>query len=449
MTTNTILQEYAAAVAGLLAHGGYERTGDANEAKRWDIDHVVTYLNEAGRPDARHTVHIAGSKGKGSVATMVDSILRASGEHTLLLTSPDLHEARERIRIDGTTVAYTEFTALANRLLADPAAANWSYFELLTMMGWFAGAQNSCTWQILEVGLGGRLDTTNAVSSKEVAVITPIDLEHTSILGNTIPQIAAEKAGIINGPSDVVVAPMRESALDVIRSHSAKMAATLHSVTEKCALRVTSQNLAGQHLDLKTPVRTYRGLRLPLVGPHQAENAAVAVLASELALANVDKELSKSAVEKGLATVNFRGRFEILEQNPVIILDGLHTPLAAKRFRETLATLSLPSTRVFVVGLLSGKEILGIADALVLEGDTVIVVAPATSRSAVPREVSKAFTQVGAVTQEAQNIPDAIDLARSTAGEQGVVFVVGSLYTVSEARELLLGVTGDRGLGLR
>ncbi len=449
MTTDTALEAYVAAVRRLLDHGGYERTGDPAEAKRWGIDHITAYLEAAGRPDARHTVHVAGSKGKGSTATMVESILRAAGAHTLLLTSPDLHQARERIAIDGEPIDHARFAAVAGRLLADPPSAGWSYFELLTVMGWLAGADAGCEWQVLEVGLGGRLDTTNAVLAKEVAVITPIDLEHTAILGDTIPQIAAEKAAIIGGPCEVVVAPMRESALDVVRSRAAEAAATLHEVAEECAVRVSSQSLEGQRLDLRTPLRTYRGLRLPLVGPHQAENAAAAVLAAELALAAAGEQLPEQAVKEGLAAVRCPGRFEVLKRDPLVVADGLHTPLAARRFRQTVDALSLPRPRVLVVGLLAGKQTAGVAEALVEEGDTVIVAPPASQRAADPGEVAQAFTQAGAATQQAPDVPAAIERAIAIVGERGAVFVVGGLYTAAEARELLLAVAGDRAFGLR
>ena len=217
------LAAYADALRRLLAHGGYERTGRAAEAKKWDVEHIVAYLEATGRPDRRNAVHVAGSKGKGSVSTITEAILReaiaAEGGHTLLITSPDLHTARERIAIDGRPIDHATFTRIAGRVLDDPAAEGWSYFELLTVMGWLAGAEVGCDWQVVEVGLGGRLDTTNAMaaSSKAATVITPIDLEHTEILGDTIPKIAAEKAGIIVSDAPVIAAPMRASALEVVR----------------------------------------------------------------------------------------------------------------------------------------------------------------------------------------------------------------------------------------
>ncbi|MBM4415596.1 MAG: bifunctional folylpolyglutamate synthase/dihydrofolate synthase, partial [Chloroflexi bacterium] len=292
------LRAYVEAMRRLLGRGGFERTGDPNEARRFRLDHVNAYLDAASRPDRRHTVHVAGSKGKGSTAAMAESVLRAAGAHTLLLTSPDLHQARERIAIDGAALGYASFAAIVERLLADSAVRGWSYFELLTVAGWIAGAEADCDWQVLEVGLGGRLDTTNAVAAKHVAVITPIDLEHTAILGDTYAAIAREKAGIVRGPCAVVTSPMRASALDAIREYVRAAGATLHEVPEECALRTLGQTLECQTFDLRTPLRTYRALRLPLLGPHQLENAAAAVRAAELAWAAADEgaELPAAAV---------------------------------------------------------------------------------------------------------------------------------------------------------
>lgn len=443
------LRAYAAAVRALLAHGGYERTGDTAQARRWDITHVAALLDRLGRPDRRRTVHVAGSKGKGSTATLTEAILRAAGAHTLLLTSPDLHAARERVAIDGAPIAHGAFAAAAEQVLALPETATWSYFEVLTLLGWLAGSAAGCDWQVLEVGLGGRLDTTNAVAGKDVAVITPIDLEHTAILGDTIRAIATEKAGIITGPCEVVTAPMRASALDVVRARAAEQGATVHAVPDECALHVREHDLHGQHFDLRTPLRTYRGLRMSLVGPHQAENAATAVRAAELAWAATGAELSEDAVHAGLEGVRMPGRFEVVREQPLVIVDGLHTPLAARRFRQTLDAVQPARPHVFVLGLLGGKDTVGVAEALLTPGDAVVVTAPQTPRAADPGEVARICIAAGAEVQRAPTVAAAIEAARALAGERGTVLVTGSLYTVAEAREALLPIMGDRALGLR
>ena len=450
------LAAYVGAMRRLLARGGYERTGSAAEAKRWGLDHIVAYLDAHGRPDRRNTLHVAGSKGKGSVATIVEAILRealppGSGARTLLLTSPDLHSARERIAVDGLPVDHATFTRAATRLLDDPATEGWSYFEMLTVMGWLVGAEAGCDWQVVEVGLGGRLDTTNAMASasKAAVAITPIDLEHTEILGDTIPLIATEKAGIIVGDAPVIVAPMRASALEVIRARATDQGAPLHIVADECAMRVTAHNLEGQTLDLRTPLRTYRGLKSPLIGPHQSENIATAVRAAEEAFSARNVELPEQAVHRGVASARMSGRFEMVRQRPLTILDGLHTPLAARRFRQAIDGVAVPKRRIWVIGMLAGKDAAAILAPLIGEGDDVIVAAPPTQRAADIGDLVRAVRETGAIPQRASSIGAAIDLATEQAGERGAVIVAGSLYTVAAAREHILGIVGDHLLGLR
>ena len=408
-------------------------------------------------------MHVAGSKGKGSVATITEAILREAfaeaGGRTLLITSPDLHSARERIAIDGRPIDHATFARVGTQLLDDPAAEGWSYFELLTVISWLAGAEAGCDWQVVEVGLGGRLDTTNAMAaaSKAATVITPIDLEHTEILGDTIAKIAAEKAGIIVSPAPVIAAPMRASALEVIRARAAEQGATLHEVAEECAMRVTAHSLEGQTLDLKTPVRTYRALKSPLIGAHQSENIATAVRAAEEAFAyrlgansgDSNAALPEQAVMRGVASARMPGRAEVVRQRPLTILDGLHTPLAARRFRQAIDAVAVPKRRVWVIGMLGGKDAPAILEPLIGEGDDVIVAPPPTQRAADVGDLVRAARDLGAIPQRASSIGDAIDRATEQAGERGAVIVAGSLYTVAAAREHLLGIVGDRELGLR
>lgn len=443
------IRAYVGVMRELLAHGGFERTGDVLAAKKWDFDHITRWLDAHDRPDARPTVHVAGSKGKGSVSSMTASILRAAGAHTLLLTSPDLHSARERIQVDGAPLDYREFAEVARALLDDPDAAGWSYFEMLTVMGWIAGQRAACDWQVVEVGLGGRLDTTNAVASKQVAVVTPIDLEHVQILGDSIPGIAREKAGIITGPCEVVVPPMRASAIDVVRERTAEVGATFHALTEECAIRVVSSGLEGQKLDVRTPVRTYRNLETALVGPYQVENLVTALRAAELAWASQGDELPEDAARNGLRRFRMPGRFEVLQRKPLVVIDGLHTPLAARRFMEGLRALPVPKRRVWILGVLSDKAVDQLAQSLFTEGDDVIVVPVGSARSAQVSDVVRSVNATGAIAQRATSVADGIDRASELVGPSGAILVVGSLYVAAAAREHLLGIAGDHALGVR
>jgi len=449
------LRTYTSATQRLLAHSGFELSGNTADAARWDIDHIHTYLGHHDRPDDRPTVHVAGSKGKGSIATMTEALLRfalpavAGAARTMLNTSPDLHTARERISFDGVAITPGQFAQIAERVLAESATERWSYFELLTVMAWHAAADARCAWQVLEVGLGGRRDTKNAISSKAVAVIAPIDREHTAILGETIPEIAAEKAGIIIGPCEVVISPQRASALDPIREVAAAAGATTHEIAEECTLRVSNSSLNAVEFDLRTPERTYRKLQVQLLGQHQAENAATAVRAAELALAAQGIELNEVVAREALAQVQLPGRGEVIRQHPLTIVDGAHTALAAKRLRQALNQSSVPKPQVIILGLLNDKDADSITRALVSPADQVIVYAPAHPRAADPSEIKVLVRATGATVTTAPNIAVALERGTALAGERGALIVTGSMYSVAEAREALLAISGDRALGLR
>lgn len=444
------LAAYVTTARRLLAHTGFERTGDPRSARRFRLDHVTDYLTERGRPDARATVHVAGSKGKGSTATMVEAILGAAGGHTLRLTSPDVHSARERIAVGGEPIAPAFFAELAEELLADPASSGWSYFELLTVMGWLAAERAGCDWQVLEVGLGGRLDTTNAVAAKHVAAILPIDLEHTAILGGTIREIAAQKAGILTGPCACVVAPMRDSAARVVATRAAEVGADVHAVAEECAATLRRHTLEGQTLDLRTPLRTYRRLELPLLGQHQAENAATAVRAAELAWEREHAaELPEGSVREGLAGVRLPVRLEPVRRRPLAILDGMHTPLAARRVAQALDDLAVPAPRVLLFGMLAGREPKALIAELRGAIDLAVVAPPDSPRADDPGRAARALADAGVPTQRASSVEGGFAHAEALASDGGCVVVGGSLYTAAEARELLLPIGGDRALGLR
>src|SRR5690606_8890235 len=225
--------------------------------------------------------------------------------------------------------------------------------------------------------------------------------------------------------------------------------ATFHALTEECAIRIVSSNLDGQKLDVRTPVRTYRNLETALVGAYQGENLVTALRAAELAWASQGDELPEAAVRDGLRRFRMPGRFEVLQRKPLVVIDGLHTPLAARRFLEGVRTLPVPRRRVWVLGVLSDKAVDQLAQTLFAEGDEVIVAPVGSARSAPVGDVVRAVNATGAIAQRASSVADAIDRATELAGAGGAVLVVGSLYVAAAAREHLLGVAGDHALGLR
>jgi len=435
---------YVIALKRLLDKGRYQNIQSSHNNQEGRLRRIWNYLNDHGRPDNRHTVHIAGSKGKGSTASIVEIILRFSGASTCLLTSPDLHSARERIQINGQLISKIDFIRLANKLLDDPVTSDWSYFEMMTVLGWWAAHDFQSDWQVIEVGLGGRFDTTNAVLKKEVSIITAIDLEHTEILGSTIEKIALEKAGIIERSSHLVLAAMNTSAHESIKNKSKLSSEYVHDAVNECAVMSRTVSLDKQVITLQTPEHLYKNLTFLLLGEHQLENICSGIRAAEIAWREVNgTKLPKRAVFEGLASLTIPGRFEVLSQNPLIITDGLHTPLAAKRFSESLKKLNITKNLVWIFGFLEGKSISKIVDQLVTPSDTAIATELSASRTLRAETTANHLRKRSSHVSVQPDITSSIKYAKKISQPDSTILIVGSLYTASEARAFELELTDE------
>ena len=313
--------DYEAAVEYLLSFADFERTGRFQE--RPDVGPMLALLHRLGDPQlGRATVHVAGSKGKGSVSAMIESILRASGLSTGLYTSPHLHDFTERIRIGGEPISQETFARLVDEMgpaieAQRAAGENVVTFDLLTALGFIAFSEADVSIQVMEVGLGGRVDQTNVFETKEVAVITPLSFEHTAVLGDKIEQIAAEKAAIITPGCVVVLAPQPyPAAAAVVRGFAAHADARLVDVAADYRWSVGEHDLHGQVVRIDAP-RGRVEARLPLLGRFQAENAATAVAAVEA----LGRDIACAAIVRGLESVRWPGRLEVLSEQPLVIAD--------------------------------------------------------------------------------------------------------------------------------
>ena len=446
--------EYIEALRLLLHRDDWERSGSAAAAARWDLRRMHSLLARLGDPHlGRGTVHVAGSKGKGSTAAMIASVLRAAGQSTGLYTSPHLHRFTERIAIDGQPIAPDDFGRLMGELAqhieaedADGSYGTVSTFETLTALAFLHFRERDVRWQVLEVGLGGRLDATNVFDEKAVCVITPIGLEHTAVLGDTIAQIAGEKADVITSGSTVVMAPQREPAAEVIRQVCSERSATLIETVQACALSPKGRGGDGQGFTLRTPHSTYT-LRLPLLGRHQLDNAATAVLALE-ALAPHGVEIVEAALREGLAGVRWPARIDVLRRRPLIVADGAHDRDSARRLADTLRedmglSKAVLANAVLVVGWSGDKDAGALADALASFATHVVATRSRHPRAAEPRAVAEAFAKHEIPVTIAEPVGAAIDAALAQAAPGGAVVVCGSLFVAAEAREHVLGIEYD------
>jgi dihydrofolate synthase/folylpolyglutamate synthase len=388
---------------------------------------------------------VAGSKGKGSVSAMVESILRAAGLTTGLYTSPHLHDYTERIAINGEPVLREVFARMVEDLrpaVEETRVAigerSFVTFDLLTALGFMAFRDAGVQAQVIEVGLGGRVDSTNVFEAKDVALITPLSFEHTAVLGDDIAKIAAEKAAIITPGCVAVMSsqPYSEAAA-VVRDFAARASARLVEVAEEYRWLVMSHDARGQVLRIEGVGRTIEA-RVPLLGQFQAENAATAVAAVD-ALATKFEDLghrvSDEAIVLGLETVRWPGRLEVLSERPLVIADGAHNADSARRLREALTGYFGAERVTFVIGAGGDKDIAGLAEELAPIAALVIATRSAHPRALDPRSIVEAFERMGTPAEDVDSVPAAIERALAASDEGGVICLAGSLFVAAQARE--------------
>jgi dihydrofolate synthase/folylpolyglutamate synthase len=431
------VMDYKAAAAYLLSFADFERSGRFQE--RPDVAPMLALLRRLGDPHlGQPTVHVAGSKGKGSVSAMVESILRASGLRTALFTSPHLHDFTERVRIDGEPISQETFARLIDEMRpaveetqASLGERRFVTFDVLTALGFLAFRERGVNVQVIEVGLGGRVDSTNVFESKEVAVIGPLSFEHTAILGDKIEQIAAEKAAIITPGCTAVLAPQPfPEAARVVREFAAQTGVRLIDVAAEHGWSVGEHDLRSQAVRIDGPGSAVEA-RLPLLGRFQAENAATAVAAVEA----LGRDTARAAIVRGLELVRWPGRVEVLSEEPLVIADGAHNADSGRRLREALVEYFGAGRVLFIVGASSDKDIDGLAEALAPIAERVIATRAEHPRAMEPVRIVEAFRKFGVPGEDVESVAIAMQRAMAVSGERRLICLSGSLFVAAEGRE--------------
>lgn len=401
------------------------------------LEQIRALLERLGRPErAFRSIVIAGTNGKGSVTAMVDRALRAAGYRCGRYTSPHLTDLEERMVIDGEPIAPAELDRIADRVreVAAVLPSPPSFFEATTALALEAFRQARVQVAVLEVGLGGRLDATNAVESIGVA-ITPIDFDHQAYLGHTLEAIAAEKAGVIKPRGLVVLAENPPVVQDVIAGIAAGRGATYAYVPDE--VRVDGRLVEGaMRLNISTRRAVYPGVRLALRGRHQGTNAATAVALMERLNAAGLLPIPEAAIRTGLEDVEWPGRLELRQSaQGQVLIDGAHNPAGARALAEYLAEAygrRLP----FVIGVMRDKHVSEIVDALAPAANFVAATSVSSPRAAAPQEIAEAVGRAAPGIPCVARVPpmDALNLA-ATHGDP--VVVAGSLYLAGEIRSKL------------
>jgi dihydrofolate synthase/folylpolyglutamate synthase len=433
--------DYQQAIDYLASYTDYEVVPRlAHNAANYDLRRVEELLSRLDNPHLKaRSVHIAGTNGKGSVAAMIASVLTVSGYTTGLYTSPHLHTWRERIKVDGELISESELTDLVEELKPEVESVNQratygrlTTFELLTTLAFAYFTAKGADFQVLEVGMGGKFDATNVINS-EIGVITSVSLDHTEVLGNSLAEITAEKAGIIKPGSVVVISPQFDEVARVIEETCLGCGAQLIKVGSDVTWRSLGFNTNQQRLRVAGSIGSYE-LSIPLLGQHQLVNAATAVAALEV-LARKGFNISQDSIANGLARVSWPGRLQIISRQPLIVVDGAHNPDAARRLRESLEQYFDFDRVILIIGASDDKDIAGVVSELVPISAKVIVTRSHHPRTMAPAAIVAEFAKYEVETQVVDDVSSALSEALALAGERDLICVAGSLFVVAEAVE--------------
>lgn len=425
------------------------------QASRLGLERIRELLERLGRPQDRlKFVHVAGTNGKGSICAYLASILSAAGHRTGMFTSPYIERFEERIRVDGAMISPDELrdVTLAVRehaeAMAEETGDHPTEFELMTAVALEHFARCGCDIVVLEVGLGGRLDSTNVIDAPEACVIARIGLDHTALLGNTLAAIAGEKAGIVKEGSAVVSWPQEPEAMAVIE----------HAAAEHgCELRVPDfaqlEEGAIRWEDGASPFRSFSykewaDLRTGILGSYQPQNATVALEAVDV-LRGRGWRIPDEAVRAGVAQTRWPGRFEIVEggSSPdgfAIVVDGGHNPQGARALADSLAEVFPGRRSVFVIGVLEDKDYPRMLEDVLPLGSAFVCVTPDNPRALPAHKLARAIRWTGqdllgcsacVNPVVARDFEDAIRRARELAGPDGLICAFGSLYSVAALKE--------------
>ena len=444
--------DYKAALAYIEKFIDYERSPDfSRQARLYNLNRISLLLDLLGNPQDRlRVIHIAGSKGKGSTAALIASVLTHAGYKTGLFTSPHLITPRERCRIDDELISESDIAFYIDKLkpAIDAVSASEfgrvSFFEIYTALAFSYFADKATDFAVIEVGLGGRLDATNVVAPV-ATVITPIGLEHTAILGETYGEIASEKAEIIKHGCPLALAPQHPEARAVFEKVAAERNATLVEIKDfvqrdsRPSVSRTLYNTDGlpvaQHFDVETNSDSYPQLTMPLLGHHQFVNATTALAGLEC-LKQQGYIIPKPSIYAGFKNVQWNGRIQQIMSSPIVVLDGAHSPVSMEALCMTLRESFRYTQLIFVVSLMRDKNLAAIGNIISKTADTVIATQVADNPRIMSAEkIQNAWTGICPKVTACPNPERAITKALSVATPTDLICITGSLYLVGQALE--------------
>ena len=440
------VRTYDAALRYLFSQTDYERMLRVRyNSDTFNLDRMRMLLEQMGNPHEKiRSVHIAGTKGKGSTATMLARMLQCCGYKVGLYTSPHICDIRERIRVNGDLITRASLTRLigqAKEVIEKLPTQKPTFFEVFTAMAFRHFANEKVDMAVVETGLGGRLDSTN-VLQPAVCGLTSISMDHMHQLGGTLAEIAGEKAGIFKQDTPAVSVPQDPVAEQVLRREAQQRGAKLLFTGQDIhfSYRVESSRREGCHtrVCLTTPQSQFEHLPVPAFGEHQAVNCGLALaLLDQLKVQGMKIDDAQAA--KGLASVDLPGRMEIICGDPRILVDGAHNAASVRALMRAIGQHIPYDSMVVIFGCAADKDIPGMMDQIATGADKMIfTMAQNNPRAADPTDLAEAYEQCcGRGSQLAADLPEAIRIANSAVSREDIICICGSFYLVGEAKRLL------------
>lgn len=398
------------------------------------LERIREMLALMGNPEKKlRFIHLAGTNGKGSTGAMIASVLTAQGYRTGLFTSPCIERLNEQLRINGRDATDAELVSVAEyvRRIASKMTAPPTEFEQLCCMAFEHFRRSRCDFVVLEAGMGGRQDATNVIGAPEVAVLTNIGLDHTDFLGDTLEKIALEKSGIIKPGCRAVLYPSDPGVEETVRRVCNEKNCPL-TVADFSRAEIVSRDLSGQKLILDGE----KELFLPLLGEHQRKNAVVAITALEC-LRDAGFNVSESALVRGLESVSWPGRFEIVRQEPLFIIDGGHNPQCFDALAANAEEYLSGKKTVALTGVLADKDYGAMYEKMIPRVSEFICITPPNPRCLEAEKLALHLTKRGAKASAAADIASGVEKALALAGREGAVLCFGSLYSIGQIKAAL------------
>jgi len=409
------------------------------------LENMNNLLEKLDNPQEKlRIIHVAGTNGKGSTCSFINSILTEAGYRVGLYTSPSIEGFTGRIRINNYNISEDRFADLTSRVrdvinvMVLEGMDHPTEFEIITAMAFLYFQVEKVDFVVLEVGLGGRLDATNVVKNPLISVITPIGLDHTEYLGDTLGKIAFEKAGIIKENNLVVSAKQDEEATEVIKSVALKNRSSDVMFLDLSTLQIQESEIHNQRFSVEILDEKYRDINIRLIGLHQIENACLALAVIQLLRQKRHINIDRDSIYLGLAKTQWPGRFEIVSSDPMTIIDGAHNVHAALRLKETIEKVIPNKSIVLVIGMLGDKDVDGVLNNIVPLSKKVVITQPNNSRALLASDLEKRVKRLNENTYRSKSIEDAVSMAYELCQNEEIILFAGSLYLIEKVRGLLI-----------